>query len=325
MKKDVKNIVVISLGFLGDTLLVESMCRNLKCSIPKSNLIFIVNEVFGELPLGFESVDKIYSYDKKNKHKGLLGYWKFLKIFQEKDIDYAIITHPHERSLILAKVIGAKNIISLPIKRSFLNFLINKRRKFMKDELRTTYKADYNNGYLEGFCDYENMPIKYEREDINQNEILDKFQLSGEYIVLSPTSKDLIKDWNYKNIKEFILNISVPVVLVGTDKAKNIANQLKNENIDFMDLTLKTSITELAVIIKNSKCCVSVDTGTFHLAYAQGVKTLALFYDKQKVVEWAPSDTDCVQVLLGERVGVANDFVCVKEITAKEVLEKMVD
>ena len=303
--------------------MVEPMCRNIKLSLPTVNIIFIVNSLFKEIPLGFNSVDKIYYYDKKNKNKGLMGYFNFLKDFKEKNIDYAIITHPHERSLILAKLIGSKNIVSLPIKRSFLNFFINKKRVFSKKEIRNTYKADYNNGYLKEICDYKNFSVKYLRFDINEKNILKKFNLEKEYIVLSPTSKDLIKDWDYENIKKFILNSENKIVLVGTEKANIIANQLKNENINFIDLTLKTNITELASIIKNSKCCVSVDTGTFHLSYAQGVKTFGLFFNEKMVVEWAPLNLDFVKIFIGKKERKGDVFFCSKNISYKEVIKEI--
>ena len=39
----------------------------------------------------------------------------------------------------------------------------------------------------------------------------------------------------------------------------------KKEKADFIDLTNKTTISELGAIIKASDTCVSVDTGTFLL------------------------------------------------------------
>lgn len=323
MKNTIKNIVVIALGFLGDTLLVEPMCKNIKKSFPNANLIFIANDVFKEIPLGFESVDKIYGYDKKDKHKGLLGYFKFKKEFTEKEIDYAIITHPHERSILLAKAIGAKNIVSLPIKKSPLNILINKKRTTTLEEIRNTYKADFNNKYLDVICESKNFPVSFVCQNSPEKNLFEKFNLPQNYIVLSPTSKDIIKDWDYKNIKEFIINCTSPVVIVGTARAHEIAQKLKSENINFSDLTLKTNLLELACIIKNSQYCVSVDTGTLHLAYAQQVKTIGIFFNEQMTKEWTPENLSNLKILFGKREGNKQNFVCTKEVSAAEVLAEI--
>lgn len=319
----VKNFVIIALGFLGDTLLVEPLCRNLKNNYPNSKIIFIANKPFVDIAKGFETVDKVYAYDKKKNHKGFVGYLKFKKEFTEKNIDTAIITHPHERSILVAKMTGAKNIISLPAKKSPLNIFVNKKRRFITEELRKTYKAEYNNGYLNSFCSFENFPVQYKRFDINEKEILEKFKLPQNYIVLSPISKDLVKDWDYENIKKFVLNANKTVVLVGTDKAKTIADNLKAENIDFIDLTLQTNITELGAIIKNSDACVSVDTGTFHFSYAQNVPTIGLFFNEKMVKEWAPSELKFVQVHIGEKELKNREVICHKNIDSVEIIKSL--
>lgn len=321
MEKNKKiNIAVIALGFLGDTLLVEPMCRNIKENYPDSHLVFIANKVFEDVPKGFDSVDEIYGFDKKGVHKGVLGYLNFKKKFAKKFIDYAIITHPHERSLILAKTIGAKNVISLPVHKSPLNFFINKKRKYNENELHTMFKADYNNKYVESFCNIVNHSIIYSRKDLDEKMILQKFDLPKNYIVLSPISKDAVKDWSYENVKDFVQKSHLPIVLVGTEKAHVISLKMQEEKLEFVDLSLKTTICELGVIIKNAIACVSVDTGTFHLSYAQDVNTIGLFFDEKMIIEWAPSKLDCVKVLVGKKYIKKGKVICVKDITATDVL-----
>ena len=140
------------------------------------------------------------------------------------------------------------------------------------------------------------------------------------FIVLSPTSKDEIKDWIFKDIKDFIDKANLPVVLIGTEKAKNLANKLIEFNTDFIDLTNKTTISELGAIIKLSEFCVSVDTGTLHLSYSQGVKTIGLFFNKAMAREWAPENRQNLKLLFGEKKIIENNLICTENITAKDVI-----
>lgn len=314
---------IISLGYLGDTILVEPLCRNIKDNFPNSQIIFIVNDVFKEIPLGFNSVDKIICYDKYKAHKGIGGFLKFILNFPYKKIDYAIITHPHERSIIAAKAIGAKNIISLPMKRNLINILINRKIKSSYYRRRITFKGDINIEYLSGICDYKTYPVQYLRKDIDVNKIIQKFNLPLNYTVLSPYSKEDVKDWDYNNIKDFILKNKKKTVLVGTDKANKIAIQLKNEKVDFIDLTNKTTITELGAIIKSADICISVDTGTFHFSYAQNVNTIGLFFNNRMSKEWAPKTSEFVKLVKGRKFEKNKIIICLKDITANDVLEKM--
>ena len=168
MEKQNKIFAIISLGFLGDTILTEPIYKNLRKKYNDCKIITITNKLFEEVPLGFEDNDEIFAYDKNNIHKGLKGYYKFRKEFKYTNkIDYAIITHPHERSVILAKFIGAKNIISLD-KCGIFNFFINKKIKYIEDEIRKTYKAEYNLNYLKHICDeIKYKEVTYKRNDIN--------------------------------------------------------------------------------------------------------------------------------------------------------------
>lgn len=324
MKKKENIFVILALGFLGDTLLIEPLCQNIRNNYPDSKIIVVVNDIFKEVIYGFKSVDEVYGYDKTNKHKGFLGYLKFKKEFPYKNqIDYAIITHPHERSILISKAIGSKNIISLSVGNIFSDFFINKKIKYTEEEIRNTYKADYNLKYVEPLFKPEKLPVIYERTDINYNEIKQKFNLPDKYIVLSPTSKDLIKDWDYEDIKTFIEKSKSDIVLVGTQKAYTIAKKLQANNIKFIDLSNKTNITELGVVIKMADICISVDTGTFHFAYSQGVKTIGIFFNSKMINEWAPQNLKHVKILEGIKEQKNNEIILIKNITANEVIREI--
>ncbi len=322
--KEAKTFAIIALGFLGDTILVEPLCQNIRNNYPNSKIVFIANDLFKETALGFESINEVFGYEKRIKHKGLMGLIRFSKEFPYKNkIDYAIITHPHERSILLAKIIGAKNIISLPSKNKFFNLFFNPKNNYIEEENKNTYKADYNLKCVESLFKPQNMNAKYIRKDIDYNKIKEKFNLPDNYVALSPTSKEIIKDWDYRNIKEFIEKSPLPVVLIGTKKANEIAKKLKEENITFIDLTNKTTITELGAVIKMADTCVSVDTGTFHFSYVQGVKTIGLFFNDEKIKEWVPMNLDFVKILKGKKLEENNEIVCIQDITADNVLKEI--
>lgn len=318
------NFAVISLGFLGDTLLVEPLCRNIRNAFPESKIIFIANKVFEDIPKGFDCVDEIFSFDKTGIHKGFGGYLRFAKEFPYRNkIDYCIVTHEHERSLITAKLIGSKKIISKPIRRSLLNLFVNMKRNIVNSEIENSYKADYFTDFLLPLSNVEHLPVVYKRNDINDDEILKKYNLPEKYIVLSPTSKDLIKDWDYENVKGFMENSPLPVVLVGTDKANELAQKLDTDSIKYIDLTKKTTITELGAVIKHAQVCVSMDTGTFHFSYAQGAKTVGIFFSPKFAKMWFPKKAENVELLLGEKLETNNRIECTKDVTYKEVLSKV--
>ena len=67
------------------------------------------------------------------------------------------------------------------------------------------------------------------------------------------------------------------------------ANELKKAGCEFINLVNKTSISDLAKILSNSKALISPDTGTMHLGCATGTPTLAVFYEDNMLANWAPN------------------------------------
>lgn len=83
-----KTIAVISLGWLGDTIINEMLCCNIKKLYPDSRLVLIVSKTFEDLGK-IMTCDKCYSYDKSNEHKGVTGLFKLVKQIKNKKNTYS--------------------------------------------------------------------------------------------------------------------------------------------------------------------------------------------------------------------------------------------
>ena len=94
----------------------------------------------------------------------------------------------------------------------------------------------------------------------------------------------------------------------------SICKKLKEANCNFIDLTNKTSILELAKIIKNSKCLISVDTGTMHLGYSLGIPVVAVFYEQNVSGIWAPDEKLYKSILIENNQTPDNIFNKMSEI-----------
>lgn len=322
-KGEYKNFVIIALGWLGDTLLSDGLCKNIKRYNPDAKITFVPLKSFVDIPKLIPEVDEIIPFDKKGAHKGLLGYAKFSKHFKNKEIDVAIIVHPHERSVLCAKAMGAKTIVSLPLKGKFnpINFLINKKRKYVEDEIRNEYKNNYNANYLNTIgVDTEKYAPSFSIPE-SENIDITRFDLPEKYIALVPEGKDTLKHWDYENISAFIQNSKIPCVLTGTAKTQELADKLKLDGVDFVNLCGKTTILELAKVIKESQVTVTVDTGSMHLAYGLGVQTVCLLFVEKMIKEWLAKDLPNVHLLLGEKFRRGGEIVTQQNIDYREVLD----
>ncbi len=329
MQSSKNNIfAVVQLGRLGDTLLSESLCKNIKNAFPDSKLIYIVAKPFVEVANRLSGVDEVFAFDKKDEHPGFFGPFKFAQNFPYKNkVDYSVITYRHERAVMLGYAIGSKKTIAVPFKWiSPLNLLITNKRKFDINEQQNVYKAEYNSNYLKTIgVNTINYFSNYDVSDI-EVEVLQKFKdilpPQNSYIVLSPTSNNPIKDWDFDNILSFVRNSPYKVVLTGTREAISVSEFLKKNGADFIDLVQKTTINELAVILKNAHSCVTVDTGSMHLAYLVGTKTICLFFNQSMINEWVPPHQDNIKILIGKQYekGEKKKIICEEEISYERVL-----
>ena len=306
-KEKFKIFTVINLGWLGDTLLTGTLCQDIKLNYPNSKVIFIASKPFEEIALGIKGVDEVFTYDKKELHKGFWGVFKFAKNFPYKNkTDCAFVVHSHERSLLLSMAIGSKRRISAPIKNSPLNLFITDKIHYTEQMIRNTYKADFNAGYLSvltGKKPQSKMSFSYPKSyDEKISKILEENNLKGEKIIgICPVAKDEWRSFTPKMTAEFIElceKENIKTMIVGAGKTADFAQEVKKyTQINFLDLTNKTTIFELSAFINACDVFLSVDTGPMHISYTLGQKTVCAFFNKPMIEEWGPKNFDNAKIL----------------------------
>jgi ADP-heptose:LPS heptosyltransferase len=295
------NFLVINTSYFGDVLLTDTLCQNIKKEYPDSRVVFMVNKPFKEVAQYMEGVDEVLCYDKQGMYKGLFGILRFLKHYggnYKNSIDVAFVLYGNERGLFIAKALGAKQIISEN------NGILHRLFSTIAVETSIKRSVQQANAHLIKALTGKrpsDMPIKYTppldavsyaqklftRLSINSADRL---------IGLCATSKKMEKDMPVATavaVIDALNRMGFRVVLLGAgNRAAEYAAELHSRGSDFLDLTDKTSIAQLAGVIQRCAVVISVDTGTLHLTCAVGVPLVALFYinDNAHLAKWAPAD-----------------------------------
>ena len=110
---------------------------------------------------------------------------------------------------------------------------------------------------------------------IKVNDSLFKYFINQKIVVIHPFTSDAVKQWPIERFVELAQRIraelDLRVVLVGSSP-----DSLKvNDNI--INMINKTSLPELAALLKRASLVVSGDSGPMHLAAAVGTPVVALF------------------------------------------------
>lgn len=282
MEKEQKNkkiFLVFNTSCFGDVLLCNSLCQNIKRLFPNSKTIFVCDKPYFEVAKYQKDVDDVVIYDKRGKHKGLIGFVKFLLKFKYKKAYASFVTYRNVRNCAVSILSGAKHLVEArKLKGAFSS-------------------QDKHNQWLKILTgkEVENLPIRYEVEGGLPDNVQGYFDKGKKYIALCTTSKLEKKDLPLATAVDLIKKINAAneyeIVFVGTGKkTKDYAQALEDNNCRFINLVNKTTIYGLAQVLKACERVISVDTGTMHLACALDLPVTAIFYNEAFLKEWAPSE-----------------------------------
>lgn len=287
-KQQQKVFLVFNTIGLGDVLLCNSLCQNIKHAFPDSKIVFISNYENQDAAKYQEGVDDVIAcdfndydiYDKNGEYKDISKIEKFVNNFKYKDVFAAIITYHSKAHYTVAKNLKCKHI-----SMEDGNFI----------ESKVQIQKVFNN-LLSPITNVKikNYPIKYHIPSNICNPIENILSHREEYITLCCIStrkeKNMPPDTTFDLIK-LINSYNKKAVLVGKgDESLTYSKQLETSGADFINMVNKTSILELGQIVKNSQCLISIDTGTMHLGYALQVPTVCVIYEDTAIPKlFAPS------------------------------------
>jgi len=290
----IKNILAIRNDRFGEFLLNIPAFNSLKKSFPQAKLTLIVNPYVLELAKCIPCADEVIGWsDKKHSLPELL---RLSRILKKKKFDLCVVLNPSAESHILSF------LSAIPVRAGYnrkLPFLLNKKIEDSKNSA-LKHEVEYNLDLVKAAgADALDKTLSIRLENNIIDSSLEKFKLakSEKLIAIHPWTSDIVKQWPLENFKTLALKIvnelKIMTVIVGGIEEEARSKQYF-ENINeglIINLTGKTSLVELAALLKNCKLLVSGDSGPAHLAAAVNTKTITIFRNDlpgKTPKRWAP-------------------------------------
>ncbi len=266
-----KNILVMRNDRFGEFLLIIPALRGLKESFPGAKITLMVSPYLKELAGCVEYADEIIVWE--NKKHTLREVFSFGIKLKKRKFDLAVIFNPSKEAHLLSFLAGIPKRVGYNRK---WGILLNLR---IKDEkhLAEKHEVEYNLGLV------NLIEVKTSDKTISLGRL--PKQGNVEYagaIALHPFTSDPVKQWPIERFKELaqriVRELKVKVVFVGKVESEiGIGKGIGRENPEIIDLINKTSLAELAQVLKQCKLLVTCDSGPMHLAAAVGTPVVALF------------------------------------------------
>jgi len=266
----IRNILVVRNDRFGEFLLNIPAIRALKETYPQAKLTLAVDSTVCKLAGAVRCVDAVVAWDEV---KDNLRKYKF---------DLCVVLNPTKEAHLKSFLAGIPARVGYNRKWGFLLTHKLKDTKHLGDR----HEVDCNLelvGLIGAHTQNKSISIKVDQTLFPE--------LSGQKIIaIHPFTSDLVKQWPVERFKELAQRITqemkVKVVFVGKTEewgqspfGDSPPLQPPSGRVppQIIDLINKTSLVELAALLKRCSLLISGDSGPVHLAAAVGTPVVALF------------------------------------------------
>jgi heptosyltransferase-2 len=336
VRKQTERILLCRTDRIGDVILSTPVIKALRDAYPKSYLAMMVSPLTYELVSENPYLNEVIIFDKK-KDLGFFSIWRFIRSLKKRSFDCALILHSTRSLLWLLFLAGIPERIGYARKgKLFLTQSLPYLKRWGEK-----HELDYNLELLRfmGIAAGEKspfVPLKKEWSDFAANFLRQAGVLANEKIIAihagaSCPSKIWPVERFAKVADRLAKEFKAKILLVGGPKEKNLSQMLVGlMQAPAINACAKTSIGELAGLLKRCRLFISNDSGPVHLAAALDIPVVSIFGRNDPGLSprrWGPVSANSIvlhkplncQPCLAHRC--QKDFACLKAISVEEVLE----
>lgn len=278
-------ILIIHTAFIGDIVLSTPLVKKLKEVYPWSDITYVTTPAGASILRNNPNISEIIEYDKRGKHKGLKGIYQLGKRLKYENFNLVITPHRYLRSSVLSWLTGS------PVRKGYKNaaasFLYTEKIPYDRNKHEVEKLLSFVSGKEEKRYEIELYPNEQDIKKVDEMLIgYDKKKL----ILLAPGSKWFTKKWPLEYFNEVIGQLMnrediITGIIGGADELS--LNIVTGGNV--VDFRGKTTLLELAELIRRSELVLTNDSSPIHIASAwKNVKIFAIFGPTVKELGFFP-------------------------------------
>ena len=289
-------ILIVLMGSLGD--LVRGLCipGEIKRNWPSTTITWLVEPRWKPLVDSHPLIDEVIVFDRPRQAAAVLDLRRALT---KHHFDIALDLQRHFKSGLFSLLSGAPHRIGVhPRNAKEFNWLFNNHHLpyFSPNRPKLEHYLQFIS-YLGGSTSKRpDFGLSNAGNGHSPGGVLSR--LPEAYIVIVMGSSWISKDWTYEGYRgltrEILARKEYGVVLVGdgsqTGPAERLAASFGSDRL--LNLTGKTTLTELAAILCRAAAAAGPDSGPGHVAAAVGTPYVALFgpTDPERVAPYRCQD-----------------------------------
>lgn len=287
--KDVQSnfkILIIKLSSLGDIILSTAAIRAIREKFMQNfRISFLVGEESKGVLLRCPYIDELIVVDLKNKDRGLRGMYNLAGVLRKKNFDIVIDLQNNRKSHVLSFLTMSLNRYGYDNKK-FAKLLNHRIANDSPEIDPVTHQFRILNMLGIELKD-PRLELWPTEEDENYiTELLSSQWLSANQKIiglnLSASPRWVSKIWPQKNLAklcEQLADRDLRVVITGTQDDLTRSNELTGlvKNTKLINACAKTTVNQLACLVKRCSVYISADSSPLHIASAVNTPFVALF------------------------------------------------
>jgi len=270
-------ILVIRLGALGDFVQSFGPFAAIRAHHPGARITLLTTKPFADLARRSPWFDEVWD-DGRPSWKDPRGMLSLARRLRAGRFDRVYDLQTSSRSSRYRRLVGRRAEWS-GIAPGASHPHANPRRDLM-------HTVDRQRDQLEmaGITDFPAPALDWLEADVS------RFGLPDRFALLIPGASPLrpLKRWPTERFAELAASAGLPVAILGGPAEKEIAATILAAAPGAIDLTGRTSFTEIAAIARRAVWAVGNDTGPTHIVATAGCPTLALFGEDSDPALCAP-------------------------------------
>lgn len=294
-----KRVLIVRTDRVGDVILSTPAIKAVRDFYPDSYIAVLVRPYARGAVEGNPYINEVITYDKSGSEKTFGGKLRFISDIRKKRFDMAIILHPKNSVHICAFLAGIPERVGYGRK---MGMLLTKRIPHTKQ-----YGLKHEIDYILDVLRYAGieargrdlyMPVDGSSEE-RIKEIFGKNGISQNDLVITihPAASCRSKRWQAQRFAKtadiLAERYGAKIVIIAGPKDRAFGDKAaESMKAWHLNLSGKTSVPDIAGVLRRSKLLISNDSGPVHIACAVGTPVISIFGRRDRGLSprrWGPA------------------------------------
>lgn len=290
--RDARKVVVVDLGFFGDTVHLLPALLEIKRNYPMAELHVLTSPVGCEVLGLAPCVDRAWSIEMSPHKRSLRQQWQVLRTLRRERLDVAFNFSGADRTIFMTALTGARSRVAYQGDRS--HFWSRWLVPYWSPFIEPTGPVFERRREMLKLCGLALAPARFDVHIPDTARDWAAAQVPVDAIHFSINASTHLKEWPLENWIELGKKLSaesnIKILATGSE------NRRERARLDAFASALgprvqafsAISIARLAALLARSSLHVGADSGVLHLAMALRLPTISLFRNYPAMQEWLP-------------------------------------